>query len=126
MTKKIEKWEEKFNELGELYSFPFASVNSVMGYKFEECGMNSPIEGRCDTELIKSFIRHLLSIQKEELDHDHEILVNTILETKNQELKALERDFIQGILDDTAETNEDVWTGVEIREYLKEKLKTYD
>jgi hypothetical protein len=33
------------------------------------------------------------------------------------------RAIIQDILDDIANTNEDVWTGSEIREYLEKELK---
>lgn len=35
-----------------------------------------------------------LTRQKEELNHDHEILVNTILETKNRELKRQREEMI--------------------------------
>ena len=34
---------KEFEEFGELYSFPFGLTNSVMGYKFEKDGSNSPI-----------------------------------------------------------------------------------
>ena len=33
---------KEFEEFGELYSFPFGLTNSVMGYKFEKDGSNSP------------------------------------------------------------------------------------
>ena len=38
---------------------------------------------------IKSFIRQLLKQEKEKLIHDHEILINTIVDTKNREIKKL-------------------------------------
>ena len=52
---------KEFEEFGELYSFPFGLTNSVMGYKFEKDGSNSPISGKCDTEEIKSFLSNVIS-----------------------------------------------------------------
>ena len=59
--KEKKTWEERFDEFGELFSFPFGLTNSVMGYKFEKDGSNSPISGKCDTEEIKSFLSNVIS-----------------------------------------------------------------
>ena len=63
---KKQTWEERFEEFGELYSFPFGLTNSVMGYKFEKDGSNSTISGKCDTEEIKSFLSNVISQTKKE------------------------------------------------------------
>lgn len=57
---------KEFEEFGELYSFPFGLTNSVMGYKFEKDGSNSPISGKCDTEEIKSFLSNVISQTEKE------------------------------------------------------------
>ena len=52
-------WEERFDEFGELFSFPLSSVNMVLGYKLDQNGSNTPINGKCDTEIIKMFIEEV-------------------------------------------------------------------
>jgi len=57
------------------------------------------------------------------LDEDGKDVIETIKAFIGLKLLEQRRAIIQGILDDTVNTNEDVWTGSEIREYLEKELK---
>ena len=67
MKNQKENWEKEFDE-------NFESEIKGLGEIWE-------------SHKIKSFIRQLLKQEKEKLIHDHKILVNTILETKNKKFK---------------------------------------
>ena len=67
-----ENWEKEFDKW-------FYSENSVYSDKYITRGFN--YKGG------KDFIYQLLKTEKEKWDKDHEILINTILDTKNKEIK---------------------------------------
>ena len=70
-----ENWEKEFEKEFDMYN------------PIHDDGTKIPIWSGSDFENIKSFIRQLLIQEKEKLIHDHKILVNTILETKNKKFK---------------------------------------
>ena len=51
-----------------------------------------------------------------------DLILNEIIGFWIKKLSQRKQKLIEKILDDTQETNEDVWTGKEIREYLKQEL----
>ena len=51
-----------------------------------------------------------------------DLILNEISGFWIKKLSQRKQKLIEKILDDTQETNEDVWTGKEIREYLKQEL----
>ena len=72
MEKKIENWEKQFDKM---------ALKDNEDY-YDEIDDD-------DYKELKSFIRQLLKQEKEKLIHDHEILINTIVDTKNREIKKL-------------------------------------
>ena len=76
----MEKWTEQFDK-----RFPSPYFSQEAGTDFivlTEFGIKP--------KDIKQFISDLLA----ERDHDHEILVNTILDTKNKELEARDKEWL--------------------------------